>query len=59
MTRSVRAECPFCAFPNEVPLEGEAPQTELTTDCENCCRPFELRVRQEADGTVELDVGLS
>lgn len=51
MEEFATVQCPFCGQPSGVAVDpGIASQT-FTTDCEVCCRPFELRV-ECADGEI-------
>lgn len=40
--------CPYCGAENAVVADVENGSQTFTTDCENCCRPFEVHV--EIDG---------
>ncbi len=48
--------CPFCGQACEVPIDTNMPSQRFTTDCEVCCRPFEVIVECEAGEIVSLDV---
>ncbi len=47
--------CPFCGQENTLTLDTSVAYQKFTTDCEVCCRPFEV-VAECEDGEV---VGLS
>ncbi|HEY5041999.1 MAG TPA: CPXCG motif-containing cysteine-rich protein [Verrucomicrobiae bacterium] len=34
--------CPFCGQASEVAIDTSVPSQQFTTDCEVCCRPFEV-----------------
>jgi Cysteine-rich CPXCG len=36
--------CPFCGQSFDVAVDASIACQTFTTDCEVCCRPFELRV---------------
>ena len=44
-------QCPFCGQSFDVPVDISVPQQCFTTDCEVCCRPFEVRAECE-DGEI-------
>ena len=50
-------ECPYCGEPGELQLDpwGGAVQ-EYVTDCEVCCRPWQVVVRHDAEGGFTVDV---
>ena len=54
MTESI--PCPFCGQMCEVPIETSIAAQRFTTDCEVCCRPFEVTVECEAGEILGLDV---
>ena len=35
-------ECPFCGEASELVLDTSIAAQQFTTDCEVCCRPFEV-----------------
>lgn len=43
--------CPFCGQSNEIPLDTRIARQRFTTDCEVCCRPFEV-VAECEDGEI-------
>ena len=43
--------CPFCGQPNEVTVDTSLSRQRFTTDCEVCCRPFEVITECE-DGEI-------
>jgi len=58
LDRSAHASCPYCGEPVELLVDpGGAPTQEYVEDCEVCCRPWQVTVRIQPDGTptVTLD----
>lgn len=39
--------CPFCGQSFEIVVDTTVPSQRFTTDCEVCCRPFEVFVQCE------------
>jgi hypothetical protein len=50
-------QCPFCGQSFDVAVDTSLAQQSFTTDCEVCCRPFE--VRAECRGGEVLNVAVS
>jgi transcription elongation factor Elf1 len=48
--------CPFCGQASEVAIDTSVPSQRFTTDCEVCCRPFEVTVMCEPGEILSLDV---
>jgi transposase-like protein len=48
--------CPFCGQPMELVIDTTVPHQRFTTDCEVCCRPFEVTAECEPGEIVSLDV---
>lgn len=47
--------CPYCGTEMTIQLEPSAGQRQLlTTDCEICCRPIEVRARFDESGICEF-----
>ena len=44
-------QCPYCGQSFDVPVDTGIPNQRFTTDCEVCCRPFEVTV-ECADGEI-------
>jgi hypothetical protein len=42
MEVSVSIQCPFCGQSFEIVLDTSLTAQRFTTDCEICCRPFEV-----------------
>jgi hypothetical protein len=49
-------QCPFCGESFELVLDTSQPSQRLTTDCEVCCRPFEIVAECEPGEVIALDV---
>ena len=49
-------ECPFCGGRMEVGIDTSVSDQSFTTDCEVCCRPFELRAECEPGEILSLEV---
>ena len=41
---SVKVQCPFCGQLFELVIDTSGGSHRLTTDCEVCCRPFDVVV---------------
>jgi transcription elongation factor Elf1 len=54
VTESVN--CPFCGQAFEMVIDTSTASQQFTTDCEICCRPFEVRVECEPGEILSLDV---
>jgi transposase-like protein len=51
-----KVQCPFCGQAFEVVVDTSVPQQRFTTDCEVCCRPFEVIAECEPGEIFSLDV---
>jgi len=49
-------QCPFCGQHFELAVDTTVASQRFTTDCEVCCRPFEVVAECEAGEIVSLDV---
>jgi hypothetical protein len=56
MEVSESIQCPFCGQRFDLVIDTSIPQQRLTTDCEVCCRPFELHVECEPGEILSLVV---
>jgi len=43
--------CPWCFEPGEIALEADV-NGEFIVDCEVCCRPWNVRIRESAEGRI-------
>jgi len=50
-------QCPFCGQRFEMSIDTSIPVQRFTTDCEVCCRPFEVFVECEPGEVLNLQVG--
>jgi hypothetical protein len=49
--------CPYCGELNDVSLDpGGGSEQEYVEDCQVCCRPWQVSVRYQADGSAEVEV---
>ncbi len=48
--------CPFCGARMELAVDTTAGSQAFTTDCEVCCRPFDVRVECEPGEIRSLEV---
>jgi hypothetical protein len=49
-------QCPFCGQSFGVPVDTTVRYQSFTTDCEVCCRPFEVRAECDGGELVSVDV---
>ena len=49
-------QCPFCGQSFETVIDTSVEFQRFTTDCEVCCRPFEVAVESEAGEVLSLEV---
>lgn len=49
-------QCPFCGQQFELAVDVSVPSQRFVTDCEICCRPFEVIAECEAGEILSLDV---
>ena len=56
MEVSENIQCPFCGQRFEVTIDTSVSFQRFTTDCEVCCRPFEVTVECEPGKILGLDV---
>jgi transposase-like protein len=56
MQVSESIQCPFCGQTFELVIDTSVPEQRFTTDCEVCCRPFEVFVECEPGEILSLDV---
>lgn len=49
-------QCPFCGQSFDVTVDTSLAQQCFTTDCEVCCRPFEVRAECKGGEIVSVDV---
>ena len=56
MLETESVQCPFCGQTFELAIDTSVPSQRFTTDCEVCCRPFEVVAECEAGEILSLDV---
>jgi hypothetical protein len=49
-------QCPFCDQSFELAIDTSVASQRFTTDCEVCCRPFEVIAESEPGEILSLDV---
>ena len=55
MLISETVDCPYCGEPNEVEIDPSAGSRQAyTEDCQVCCRPWQVKVRIEKDGSATI-----
>ena len=55
MEISETVTCPFCGQHNEVTVDTAVPHQRFGTDCEVCCRPFNVIVECENGEILNLE----
>ena len=48
--------CPYCGQLMELGIDTSVAEQRFVTDCEVCCRPFEVRVQCEMGEVLSLEV---
>ncbi len=56
MEVSETIQCPFCGQAFEINVDTSVASQRFTTDCEICCRPFEVTAECEPGEILSLDV---
>ncbi len=56
METYAQIQCPFCGHSFELAVDASLTSQRFTTDCENCCRPFQVSVECEEGEILSLDV---
>ena len=56
MECSAEIACPWCGEISDLVLDTSQPVQQLITDCEVCCRPFEILVSCEPGEILGLEV---
>lgn len=49
-------QCPFCGQTFEITVDTSVATQRFVTDCEICCRPFEVAAECEPGRVLGLDV---
>ena len=56
MEASETIQCPYCGQSFELVVDTSVPTQRFTTDCEVCCRPFEVSAECEPGEVLSLQV---
>ena len=56
MQECEEVQCPYCGQGMERVIDTTIAQQRFTTDCEVCCRPFEVCAECEPGEILSLDV---
>lgn len=56
MEASQTIQCPYCGQNNELVVDTSSPAQQFITDCEVCCRPFEVLAECEFGNILGLVV---
>ncbi len=56
MQASESIQCPYCGQTFELVVDTSVASQRFTTDCEVCCRPFEVIAECEPGEILSLDV---
>jgi len=54
MQESEEVQCPYCGQGMELVIDTTIAQQRFTTDCEVCCRPFEVFAECEPGEIISL-----
>ena len=56
MEVSETIQCPYCGQSFDLVIDTSTPTQRFTTDCEVCCRPFEVVAECELGAVLSLEV---
>jgi len=56
MEVSETIQCPYCGQSFDLVVDTSSPTQRFTTDCEVCCRPFEVATECEPGEVLSLEV---
>ena len=56
LQESESIQCPFCGQSNELVIDTSVASQRFTTDCEVCCRPFEVLAECEPGEVLSVEV---
>jgi len=56
MEVAATVDCPYCGQEMEIVLDTSLEEQQFTTDCEVCCRPFEVVAACEPGEVVSVEV---
>jgi hypothetical protein len=49
-------QCPYCGQVSDLAIDTSVPSQRFTTDCQVCCRPFEVVAECEPGEVLSLEV---
>ena len=55
MIKPARVRCPYCGERLTLSVDVSVEYQDYIEDCNVCCRPINLSVRVEEDGSVSID----
>lgn len=56
MLTPVDVHCPYCGEPLELLVDAGEDDQRYIEDCQVCCRPINVTVTVEGDGSIGVDV---
>jgi hypothetical protein len=56
MEVSEKIQCPYCGQSFDLVIDTSTPTQHFTTECEVCCRPFEVYAECEPGEVLGLEV---
>tara|TARA_B100000530_G_scaffold243200_1_gene158954 strand:- start:674 stop:847 length:174 start_codon:yes stop_codon:yes gene_type:complete len=56
LEETITIACPYCYSETLVILDGVDGDLDLVSDCENCCRPINVKATVEAGTVVSIQV---
>jgi hypothetical protein len=56
MLTPVDVHCPYCGEPLELLVDASEDGQRYIEDCQVCCRPINVTVTVEGDGSIGVDV---
>ena len=57
MEETTTIDCPYCNSETLVILDGVDGDLDLVSDCENCCRPINVKASVEDVAVVSIQAG--
>ncbi|MEE2614402.1 MAG: CPXCG motif-containing cysteine-rich protein [Verrucomicrobiota bacterium] len=57
MEETTTIDCPYCNSETLVILDGVDGDLDLVSDCENCCRPINVKASVEDGAVISIQVG--
>jgi hypothetical protein len=55
MLPSFEIQCPYCGESIEILIDDSAGEQRYIEDCQVCCRPINIAVSVDEDGTLRVD----